>query len=386
MNEESKRIFLSPPHMSGRELDYVGAAFECNYIAPVGPQLTEFEAKFRETTGFQYCAAVTTGTAAIHLTLQTIGVKPGDRVFASSLTFVGSVSPVTYLGADIVFIDSDRESWNMDPNILREELKASAKRGDLPVAVLPTELYGQPCDMAAIRDACAPYGIPVIADCAESLGAKYGERQSGIDARSAIFSFNGNKIITTSGGGMIASNDEELIRNCHYLATQARQPVRHYEHRDIGYNYRMSNILAAIGIAQLGVLEDRVERKREIFDRYARNFDGVNGITFSPEPSYGRSTHWLTVATVDPKILGVTRDEIIDHLESHNIESRPVWKPLHLQEAFATHQYVGGTVGEELFEVGICLPSGTAMADEDVDRICSIIQSVLEQRNHAAIS
>ena len=261
-----KRIFLSPPHMSGAELEYVKQAFESNYIAPLGPQLNQFEELFRELSGFKHCLAVSNGTSAIHLALRSLGVQAGDHVLASTLTFVGSVSPVTYQQAEIVFIDSDEQTWNMDPNILEDELKRMDAAGKLPKAVLPTELYGQACDLDAIVQICDRYQIPVVCDSAESLGATYRDGSVGKSARAATFSFNGNKIITTSSGGMLASDDSGLIENCRYLATQARQPVRHYEHHDIGYNYRMSNVLAAIGIGQLEALSSRVDRKREVFD------------------------------------------------------------------------------------------------------------------------
>ena len=370
-----KRIFLSPPHMSGAELEYVKQAFESNYIAPLGPQLNRFEELFRELLGFEHCLAVSNGTSAIHLALRSLGVQAGDQVLASTLTFVGSVSPVTYQQADIVFIDSDEQTWNMDPNILEDELKRMDAAGRLPKAVLPTELYGQACDLDAIVQICDRYKIPVVCDSAESLGATYRNASVGKSARVATFSFNGNKIITTSGGGMLASDDGELIENCRYLATQARQPVRHYEHHDIGYNYRMSNVLAAIGIGQLEALSSRVDRKREVFDYYLAEIGDLPGWQFMPEADYGRCNRWLTVATIDPEAFGATHEDVIVALEKQDIESRPVWKPLHLQKAFSQYRIVGGSVSEKLFKTGICLPSGTAMGPQDMKRICDIIRS-----------
>ena len=371
-----QRIFLSAPHMSGRELEYVKQAFESNYIAPVGPQLNQFEAKFLELTGFKHCVAVSNGTSAIHLALRALGVKRGDIVLGSTLTFVGSVAPVRYLDAELVFVDSDRNTWNMDPNLLKREIQSLMKVGKKPAAVLPTELYGQACDLDAITAICDAYEIPVICDSAESLGALYKDRPVGRSARAAVFSFNGNKIITTSGGGMLASDDEDLIATSRYLATQARQPVLHYEHHDIGYNYRMSNVLAAIGIGQLEVLSDRVDRKREINARYQELIGDLPGIQFTSEAPYGRCNRWLTVITVDADRFGVSHLNIIDTLEANNIESRPVWKPLHMQKAFADCRVVGGSVAESLFATGICLPSGTAMTDDDLVRICKIIRSL----------
>lgn len=373
---QSERIFLSAPHMSGRELEYIRQAFESNYIAPVGPQLNQFEKKFLETTGFNHCVAVTNGTSAIHLLLRTLGVGEGDVVLGSTLTFVGSVSPVSYQNAELVFIDSDRETWNMDPNLLEQEIKWQMDRGKKPAAVIPTELYGQPCDLDQIVDICQAHDIPVICDSAESLGAKYKGQPVGRAARAAIFSFNGNKIITTSGGGMIASDDQEIVKHCQYLATQARQPVLHYDHHEIGFNYRMSNILAAIGIGQLEVLPDRVARKREIFSIYQQRLAEMPGVSMMPEASFGESTRWLTVMLVDKDAFGASPLDIIEALEAENIESRPVWRPLHLHKAFDNCRSVNGKFAESLFEQGVCLPSGTAMTDSQVDRVCNIISGL----------
>ena len=373
----SKRMFLSPPHMSGREIEYVKQAFDSNYIAPIGPQLNQFERTFREITGFEHCVAVSSGTAGLHLALLALGVKAGDVVLGSTLTFIGSVSSVRHCNAELVFVDSDRSSWNIDTDLLAEEIERLTAAGKKPAAVLPTELYGQPCDLDRIREICDPHEIPILCDSAESLGASYKDLPTGRKATVAISSFNGNKIITTSGGGMIASDDKSLIDQCGYLATQARQPVLHYEHNDIGFNYRMSNIVAAIGIGQLEVLGERVNQKRQIAAWYAERFAKVDGIELMPEIDNGRATRWLTVATLDPTLLSTRPLEVIAALEKHNIESRPVWKPLHLQKAFADCRCVGGQVATDLYETGICFPSGTTMTQSDVNRVCDIVVETL---------
>ena len=404
-----KRIFLSPPHMGGDEIQFVQKAFESNFIAPLGPQVDAFEREFSEYTGIRHCVALSSGTAAMHLGLRYIGVGQGDEVFGSTLTFIGSVSPVTFLGGTPVFIDCDRKTWNMDPDLLEAELERCAKVGKLPKAVVPTDLYGQCCDYARIYDVCQRYEVPVVMDAAEAMGARYlganeedeksgtdnktpvtdNWRHAGIGAKAAVFSFNGNKIMTTSGGGMLASDDRDMIEKARFWSQQAREPFIHYEHEEIGYNYRMSNILAAIGRGQLAVLDDRLRRKREIFDYYREGLEGVPGIEFMPEAAYGRCNRWLTVVLIMPEIFGSGREAVRQGLESENIESRPVWKPMHLQPVFelATDKhrkaqpgkmkyktrYVGGEVAEEMFERGLCLPSGTAMTNSDLDRVIDII-------------
>jgi dTDP-4-amino-4,6-dideoxygalactose transaminase len=341
MNEQM-RIYLSPPHMGGEELRFVREAFETNYIAPLGPMVDTFEQEFAEKVGIPYAVALSIGTAAMHLALRILGVGSGDEVVASALTFIGSVSPIVFQGASPVFVDSDRTSWNMDPNLLAEELDTCEKRGLLPKAVVPTDLYGQCCQLQRIVEICDRYGVPVISDSAEALGAKYNPQitqitqmvHAGVGARAAVFSFNGNKIITTSGGGMLASDDEELIEQARFLSQQARDAAPHYEHSQIGYNYRMSNILAAIGRGQLKVLEERVKRKREIFDYYKESLDDLPGIEFMPEASYGKSNRWLTVILITAEEFGADREAVRLALEAENIESRPIWKPMHLQPVF----------------------------------------------------
>jgi len=381
MNEnfDHNYIFLSPPHMSGLELDFIKEVFATNYIAPLGPMVDAFEGEFSKKTSMPYSLAVSSGTAALHLALRVIGVGPGDEVMASSLTFIGSITPIVFQGARPVFIDSDYDSWNMDVDLLAEEIDASVKRGRLPRAVVPTDIYGQCADMDRILEVCKPYGIPVVSDSAESLGALYKDRSAGARSKAAIFSFNGNKILNTSGGGMLASNDQKVIDMARFLSQQARDDAPHYEHSQIGYNYRMSNVLAAIGMAQLKVLDERVEAKRRIFNYYKDAFAHVNGIEFMPEALYGRSNRWLTVILIEPDKCGVDREAIRLKLEENNIESRPVWKPMHLQPVFKGCRVNGGAVSEDLFERGLCLPSGTAMTGKDLDRVISVILDCAKQ-------
>jgi dTDP-4-amino-4,6-dideoxygalactose transaminase len=359
--------------MSGYEQQLVAEAFESNYIAPLGPQVDAFEQEFTEKIDIPYAVALSSGTAAIHLALKGVGVKQGDNVFVSTLTFIGNVAPVAYLGARPIFIDSDRNTWNMDPDLVAEGLKSGLINGHLPKAVVPTDLYGQSCDIDRILEICKPYNIPVIIDSAESLGASYKDRSAGSNARAAIFSFNGNKIVTTSGGGMLVSHDEQLILDAKKRSQQAREPFPYYEHKEIGYNYRMSNVLAAIGRGQLKVLDERVRKKRQIFDFYHQALKDVAGILFLPEAPYGKSSRWLTIILIDPAKFGTDSEKIRQALEHENIEARPIWKPMHLQPVFTGAKCIGGKVAEDLFHKGLCLPSGTAMTDEDLNRIVSVI-------------
>jgi len=389
-----ERIYLSPPHMSGREIEFVKQAFESNYIAPLGPMVDAFEREFSEKIGIPYAVALSSGTAAMHLAVRNLGVGPGDEVFVSDHTFIGSITPTLFGGARPVFIDSDRSTWNMDPDLLAGELFRCKETGNLPKAVVPTDLYGQSCDLARIIQICEPYGIPVVIDSAEALGATFNGSSAGVGGAASIYSFNGNKIITTSGGGMLASEDKDFIQRARFLSQQARDPFPHYEHSEIGYNYRMSNIVAAIGRGQLTVLDERVRRKREIFDYYRNALGDLPGITFMPEAPYGKSNRWLTVILIDPKEFGVDRESIRLTLEKENIESRPVWKPMHMQPVFEvnhrakgkgrTHEQmqpgqryparlVGGEVSEELFARGLCLPSGTQMTEGDLERVVTAI-------------
>jgi dTDP-4-amino-4,6-dideoxygalactose transaminase len=404
------RIFLSPPHMSGAEMLFIEEAFKSNYIAPLGPMVDAFEREFTEKVGIPYAVALSSGTAAMHLALRVLGAGLGDEVFASTLTFIGSVTPILFQGATPVFIDSDKTSWCMDPSLLAEELEACKKAGKLPKAVLPTDLYGQCCDYDRILGVCEKYGVPVIADAAEAMGgysqraerraprARSGEnekvwRHAGKGARAAVFSFNGNKILTTSGGGMLASEDRGLIEQAKFLSQQARDQAPHYEHSTFGYNYRMSNVLAAIGRGQLKVLEQRVERKRQIFECYNAGLGGLSGIEFMPEATYGRCNRWLSVILITPGEFGASCEQVRLALEAENIEARPVWKPMHMQPVFEVEgskarkarkvrkgkikykaRVVGGEVAEDLFNRGLCLPSGTAMTEEELDLVISVIR------------
>jgi dTDP-4-amino-4,6-dideoxygalactose transaminase len=368
------RIYLSPPHLGGAELEYVEQAFRSNWIAPFGPELEAFQEEFSDRVGLSHVVALSSGTATMHLALRLLGVSAKEEVLGSTLTFVGSLSPTTFLGASPVLIDSSRDTWNLDPDLLEEEVRSCARRGKLPKAVVPTDLYGQCADLDRILEVCQPYGVPVIADSAEAMGATYKGKHAGVGARAAVFSFNGNKIITTSSGGMLASNDKAFIDRARHLANQARDPAPHYEHSEIGYNYRMSNILAAVGRAQLKILDKRVEQKRAVFAKYQDLLGDLPGIEFMPEAPYGRSNRWLTVILVTPEEFGVTNEDIRLALEAENIESRPVWKPMHLQPVFRDCRVRGGAVAEDLFARGLCLPSGTALEDSDLERICGIIR------------
>ena len=372
-NSNTNFIFLAPPHMSGLEIKFIEEAFESNYIAPLGPMVDTFEREFSEKTGIPYSLAVSSGTAALHLALLAIGIGPGDEVIASSLTFIGGITPIIFQGAKPVFIDSDPDLWNMNLDLLAEEIEDSIQRDKLPKAVIPTDLYGQCNDVDRILKICKPYKIPIIMDSAESLGATYKSRSTGKGATAAIFSFNGNKIVNTSGGGMLVSDDQKLIDTARFLSQQARDDAPHYEHSRIGYNYRMSNILAAIGLGQLKVLDERVKKKRWIFNYYKNALAKINGLEFMKEAPYGRSNRWLTVVLISPEEFGADREEVRKYLKEQNIESRPVWKPMHLQPVFKGCRIKGGAVSEGLFNRGLCLPSGTAMTDKDLDRIISVI-------------
>jgi dTDP-4-amino-4,6-dideoxygalactose transaminase len=368
------RIFLSPPHLGKDELSFVKEAFLSNYIAPVGPMVDAFEREFSDFLGHGSAAAVSSGTAAIHLALRLCGVGPGDDVFVSTFTFIGSVSPIRFLGAMPVFFDSERKSWNLDPELLVRALKDRAARNRLPRAVVLVHLYGQCADLDPILEACERYAIPVIEDAAEALGATYKGHRAGLMGRCGIFSFNGNKILTTSGGGMLVSEDADLVRKARFLAQQARDPAPHYEHSELGYNYRMSNILAAIGRGQLRVLDERIERKRAIFSHFRDELSDLPGIEFMPEAEYGRSNRWLTCITIDEKRFGADRETVMLALERENIESRPLWKPMHLQPLFKDAECFGGDVSEALFRDGLCLPSGTAMDEADMDRVIRTVR------------
>jgi dTDP-4-amino-4,6-dideoxygalactose transaminase len=366
---KTDRIYLSPPDLSGSESRVIVEALKSKWVSTVGPEVDQFEGAIRQKMGVGFALALSSGTAALHLALLHLGIKPGDVVIASSLTFAATVNPIAYCGATPVLIDSDDATWNMDPALLEEALAESAKTGQTVQAVIPVDLYGQGANYAEIAPICEKYGVPMIEDAAEAIGATVHGKPCGAFGKAAILSFNGNKIITTSGGGMLVSNDEELIKRARHLATQARDPFPYYHHTSIGYNYRLSNLLAAIGRAQLQSLDEKVARRRAIFQMYFDALHELPGVSFMPEASYGRSTRWLTCLTIDPDHLGVSNEDIRLFLEEQNIESRPVWKPMHLQPVFQGCRMYGGAVSERLFRTGLCLPSGSGMSDDDVNRV-----------------
>ncbi len=372
------RIYLSPPHMGDKEFEFVKEAFESNWIAPVGPHVDMFEKEFCEITGARYAAAVSSGSAAIHLALILLKIQPGDEVICSTLTFAASANPVVYQGATPVFIDSEPDTWNMDCNCLEDAIQDRIRKGKRPKTIIIVHLYGQSADMDTIMNICNQYEIPLIEDAAESLGAYYKGKHTGIFGKFGTFSFNGNKIITCSSGGMLVSNEEGLIKKAKFLATQARDPAPHYQHSHIGYNYRLSNVLAGIGRGQLRVLAERVEARRANFDFYQKELGCLPGIQFMPEAAFGRSNRWLTCLTIDPLKFGATREDVRLSLESENIESRPVWKPLHLQPVFQDYPYYGSGIAEELFDKGLCLPSGSYLTGEDLHRVVKVFRRVCQ--------
>jgi dTDP-4-amino-4,6-dideoxygalactose transaminase len=379
-----QRIYLSSPHLGALERGYVDEAFASNWIAPLGPHVDAFQEEFARCVGAKHALALSSGTAALHLALKLVGVSPGDEVLVSTLTFSATVNPIRYLGASPVFIESERASWNMDPALLSEELESRARSGRLPRAVVVVHLYGQSADLDPILAACERYGVPLVEDAAEALGSTYKGRAPGTLGRCGIYSFNGNKIITTSGGGMLVSPDEELIRHALKLATQARDPAPHYEHSELGYNYRLSNVLAAIGRGQLRVLEDRVAARRRNYEFYTRALAEMPGITFMPEAPWGRHTRWLTTLTIDPARFGADREAVRLALEQENIEARPVWKPMHLQPIFAAFERRGGGVAEELFQNGLCLPSGSNLTPDERARVVELVRAVHQGRARRA--
>lgn len=374
MSNKYPRVYLSTPHMSGEEQVFIADAFATNWIAPLGPHVDGFQFEFAKVVGAPHAVALSSGTAALHLALQLLGVSDGDEVMVSTLTFSASVNPIRYLGATPIFIDSERTSWNMDPALLANALEKRAKKGRLPKAVVVVHLYGQSADLDPIVASCKKYGVALIEDAAESLGATYKGRSPGTFGQAGIYSFNGNKIITTAGGGMLVSPDGALIAHALKLATQARDPAPHYEHSEIGYNYRMTNVLAAIGRGQLKVLEDRVAARRRNFDFYAEHLGDLPGVQFMPEAPWGRHNRWLTTLTIDARQFGADREAVRLALEAENIEARPVWKPMHLQPVFAEFPVVGGAVAEWLFRDGLCLPSGSNLAESDLERVCAGIR------------
>jgi pyridoxal phosphate-dependent aminotransferase EpsN len=372
------RIYLSRPHMSGHEERLVAEAFASNFVAPLGPQLDAFEAAIRDYLSADvYCVGLSSGSAALHLALRIAGVGRGDEVWISSMTFAGGVFPVNYLGARPRFFDLSSASWTIDSALLAEELAKAADEGRLPKVMISTDLYGQSIDLDPLEHLASHYGVRLIVDSAESLGASYKNgRKAGTGGDAAILSFNGNKIITTSGGGMLVTRHRGWADQARFLATQARDPAPHYEHSTFGYNYRLSNICAAIGLGQMEVLDNRVSRRRRIFERY-RSALRLPGFKFMPEPDGVRSTRWLTALTIDPSITGITREDIRLTLLKHGIESRPLWKPMHMQPLYAGATYHGTCVDEHLFANGLCLPSGSDMSDEQQDEVVFYIKEAI---------
>ncbi len=366
------RIYLSPPHLSGREAELVAEAIASNWIAPLGPQVDAFEAELAAVAGVEHAVALSSGTAALHLALVVLGIGAGDEVACSSFTFVASANAINYTGATPFFVDADASNWTVDVDLLERAIAERRAAGSRVRAVLAVDLYGQCCDYDALRQLCEQEGLALVQDAAESLGSSYRGAPAGGQGALAAFSFNGNKIITTSGGGMLVSATESRVEHARKLSTQAREPAPHYEHVETGFNYRLSNILAALGRAQLETLPERVVTRRRLRDRYAELLD-VAGISFMPEASYGATNAWLTCLTVDPDAFGADRETIRLALEAEDIESRPLWKPMHLQPLFASHDAFGGDVSGRLFERGLCLPSGSALTDAEQDRVVASI-------------
>jgi len=362
--------------MSEHERQLLLEAFDSNWIAPLGPQVDAFEQEFAAHIGVRHAVALASGTAALHLSLILLGVRPGDEVLTSTLTFSATANAVTYVGALPAFVDVTRESWNMDPQLLAEELEACARRGKLPAAVIAVDLYGQCADYEPILETCRGFEVPLIEDAAEALGATYQGRAAGTFGATGTFSFNGNKIITTSGGGMLVTDRSDWAQKARFLATQARDPAPHYEHSQIGYNYRMSNLLAAIGRGQLRVLDARVDQRRANYRFYRERLGDLPGLSFMPEHPAGRPTCWLTCVTIEPGEFGATREDVRLALERENIESRPVWKPMHLQPVFAGCRIRGGDVARDIFESGLCLPSGSNLTERQRMRVVEIVRHV----------
>jgi dTDP-4-amino-4,6-dideoxygalactose transaminase len=366
-----EKIYLSSPHMSdeGYEMEYIKEAFDTNWIAPLGKNVDEFEKEFATKVGIKYAAALSSGTAAMHLALRAAGVGEGDIVFCQSLTFSATANPIIYQNAIPVFIDSDYETWNMCPNALEDAFK----KYDNVKAVIIVHLYGLSANIDKILEICKKHNVVLIEDSAESLGTTYKGKYTGTFGDYGIFSFNGNKIITTSGGGMLVSDNEERIAKVRFWATQARDKARHYQHSELGYNYRMSNIVAGIGRGQLKVLDKRVMKKKYIFEFYKRELGELEGVKFMPENEWDKPNYWLSCLTLSGKIKPI---DIIEALEKENIESRPIWKPMHMQPFYEGYDFIGGDVARSIFENGVCLPSDTKMTDDDLNRVCGIIKGL----------
>ncbi|SNC67996.1 pyridoxal phosphate-dependent aminotransferase EpsN [Hymenobacter gelipurpurascens] len=378
-SQDYDRIFLSPPHLGRHELNYLHKAIEDNWVAPAGPNLDGFERDICEFTGAPHCVALTSGTAAIHLGLRLLGVGPGDEVLCPSFTFVATANPILYLGATPVFVDSEADTWNICPERLREAIEDRMRQGRKPKALILVHLYGMPAKLSEIVALAAEYTIPVLEDAAEALGSRFDGRPLGTFTQVGVFSFNGNKILTTSGGGALVTNDKQWAQRTRFWATQAKDEAPYYQHSDMGYNYRLSNLLAGIGRGQMELLEDRVKKRREIYLWYKNNLQDIPGLILSQtEPTGSRSNRWLTTVLLDPAQTSTTPEELRLHLETHNVESRPLWKPLHLQPLYATAPMYGGPVCEQLFAQGLCLPSGSSLSEADLHRIASAIREAVQ--------
>lgn len=378
-SQDYDRLYLSPPHLGRHELNYLHKAIEDNWVAPVGPNLDGFERDICEFTGAKHCVALSSGTAAIHLGLRLLGVGPGDEVLCPSFTFVATANPILYLGARPVFVDSEAETWNICPERLREALEDLRRQNRRPKALIIVHLYGMPCHLREILAVAAEFEVPVLEDAAEALGSRYEGRPLGSFGDVGVFSFNGNKILTTSGGGALVTNRQEWADKVRFWATQARDSAPYYQHSELGYNYRLSNLLAGIGRGQMELLEDRVKRRREIYGWYKEHLHAVPSLLLGPqEPEDGRSNRWLSCLLLNSAETTITPEYLRLRLETRNIESRPLWKPLHLQPLFADAPMYGGEVSASLFAQGLCLPSGSAMLDTDLQRVASSIISVIQ--------
>ncbi|RZK43809.1 MAG: pyridoxal phosphate-dependent aminotransferase [Pedobacter sp.] len=371
-NHNHSKIWLSSPHMGGAEQKYVQDAFDTNWIAPLGPNVDGFERDLSAYTGVAHVATLSSGTAAIHLALIILGVGAGDEVICQSMTFSASANPILYQNATPIFIDSEKDTWNMCPDLLKQAIEDRLSKGKKPKAIIPVHLYGMPAKMDRIMEIANEYDIPVIEDAAEAIGSTYKGQLVGSFGQFGVLSFNGNKIITTSGGGALLSNNKEYIRLAKFYATQAKDDAPHYEHSKIGYNYRMSNICAGVGRGQMEVVSERIDQRRQNFAYYKDQLKHIPAIQFVDDDLSFFSNRWLTTILVEPSV-GVTREDVRLHLESLNIECRPLWKPMHLQPVFADSIYYGGTVAEELFAKGLCLPSGSNLSREDLDRVVQAV-------------
>jgi dTDP-4-amino-4,6-dideoxygalactose transaminase len=373
------KIWLSSPHMGGQEAAYVQEAFDSNWIAPLGPNVDGFEKDLEDFTGVQHAAALSSGTAAIHLALILLDVKPGDEVICQSFTFSASANPIRYMGATPVFVDSELDTWNISPDYLRQAIEDRIMKGSRPKAIIPVHLYGMPAKMEEIMSIANEFEIPVVEDAAEALGSSLKGKPCGSFGQLGILSFNGNKIITTSGGGALISDNENLILKARFLATQARDTAPHYQHSEVGYNYRLSNVCAGIGRGQMEVLQQRIRQRRWNYQYYLEALQNFDGVSFLEGPEEFFSNRWLTCILVDPSLTKnkISREEIRLALEHENIESRPLWKPMHLQPVFANTPFYGEGIAEHLFEKGLCLPSGSNLLEKDLDKVSAIIRRLL---------